>query len=132
MMEPHETICIYCANACNGGCSWSDRLEPVKGWTAIENRTGPRVSACPKFKEETERPKTINTEGVLMLAEAVALQINDDYLHGTTAIRRTIENDLRGEGCRRFLQLSNTEGVIRRLRAIAKEHDEEINRKVKV
>lgn len=26
-------ICWDCKNAC-GGCEWSDRLEPVPGWTA--------------------------------------------------------------------------------------------------
>jgi hypothetical protein len=30
-----ETICWVCKNA-TGGCSWSARLEPVKGWKAKE------------------------------------------------------------------------------------------------
>ena len=129
MIEAHETICIYCANACNSGCSWSESLTPVEGWTVIENKTGPRVIACPKFQKDEGGPKRIDTEGLMLLAEAVATQINDDYIHGTKAMRKTIERDIRGSACRKLLQLSEPENVIHQLRRLAKEHDEEIERK---
>ena len=131
MSYTHETICIYCVNACNGGCSWSESLTPVEGWTVIENRTGPRVIACPKFEKETARPKTFSREGMIRLAEAVALGINEDYVCGTKAMRKTIEKDLRSGGCRKLLQLTDTENVITQLRRLAEKHDEEMDRKWK-
>ena len=131
-MEAHETICIYCANACNSGCSWSESLTPVEGWTVIENKTGPRVIACPKFEIEKRRTTTFDREGMLALAEAMAIQLNDDYVHGTRAIRRVIENEIRSSGVQKLLHLSDPESVIRTLRAIAKEHDEEMEAKVNV
>lgn len=54
-----ETICWKCQNAC-GGCSWSRRLEPVKGWKAerVVNKDiydtkfkSYKVIECPEFKE---------------------------------------------------------------------------------
>ena len=52
----NPTICWDCMNA-NGRCSWSQRLEPVKGWTAeptIIRYAGKidssyAVKACPMF-----------------------------------------------------------------------------------
>ena len=55
------TKCWDCANAANNGCSWSDRLEPVDGWTAIPTvksqfRCAPLhsflVTDCPEFKRD--------------------------------------------------------------------------------
>ena len=50
-----DTICWDCANACGGGCSWSDpeRQTPVKGWTATKNTNGYIVHDCPKFIRES-------------------------------------------------------------------------------
>lgn len=51
----NETICWNCARAI-GKCSWSARLQPVKGWTATEYKaTSSRpyttyvVKECPGF-----------------------------------------------------------------------------------
>ena len=61
MREPDyesSTLCWDCANA-YGKCSWSDRLEPVEGWTAIETkvRWGEgntyNVRKCPQFIRDT-------------------------------------------------------------------------------
>ena len=52
------TICWDCARA-TGGCPWSDRLRPVKGWVAKELKpTSTRpystyiVLECPGFKRD--------------------------------------------------------------------------------
>ena len=51
------TLCWCCSKA-TGGCSWSDHLKPVKGWTAkpttINSRTGDSymIYACPEFKQD--------------------------------------------------------------------------------
>jgi len=50
-----DTICWECANA-TGGCSWSKRLIPVKGWKAIpttkQTTNSYAVYECPKFKRD--------------------------------------------------------------------------------
>lgn len=58
-------LCWTCLKAC-GGCAWSDRLEPVPGWTAVHvlmryregKRLRPRdvesysITACPEYVED--------------------------------------------------------------------------------
>ena len=44
-----HSLCWCCGNACNGGCTWSERLEPVEGWTAVEVKGGLTVTECPEF-----------------------------------------------------------------------------------
>ena len=55
------TKCWDCAKATTNECSWSDRLEPVDGWTAIPTlksqfRMDPfqsfLVIDCPEFKRD--------------------------------------------------------------------------------
>lgn len=36
-MKSKETLCWKCSKSC-GNCSWSERFQPVKGWTAIKTR----------------------------------------------------------------------------------------------
>ena len=56
-----QQLCWRCRRAC-GGCSWSQRLQPVPGWTAthMRRRTGHSrggavmmdtysIKACPEF-----------------------------------------------------------------------------------
>ena len=54
--EPSSTICWCCSRA-TGGCSWSDNLMPVKGWTAkpvIKNTTNSYiVMNCPLFNRDS-------------------------------------------------------------------------------
>lgn len=63
-----ETLCWSCQNA-TGGCSWSKKLKPVRGWTAERiflkyNENGKakydksyKVVSCPKFKADVLRGK---------------------------------------------------------------------------
>ena len=52
------SICWDCARAC-GGCPWSDKLVPIRGWKAIKinpSATKPYttylVQECPGFKRD--------------------------------------------------------------------------------
>ncbi len=52
------TLCWDCKKA-TGGCSWSNKLRPVKGWTAQEVKptsskpyTTYLVEQCPEFKRD--------------------------------------------------------------------------------
>ena len=54
MAKWREQPCWTCQNAC-GGCSWSNFLEPVKGWTAerttkntVSGR-GYKITYCPEY-----------------------------------------------------------------------------------
>ena len=53
--QKQPTLCWECAKA-TGGCQWSDRLQPVDGWEAIQthNQTGSSyiVTNCPLFKRD--------------------------------------------------------------------------------
>lgn len=60
-----ETICWHCQNAC-GGCSWSKKLKPVKGWKAEKIKVkivkgdyndSYIVNECPEFKPDAKRKK---------------------------------------------------------------------------
>lgn len=56
----NEQPCWTCKKAC-GGCRWSDKLKPVKGWVAIKvkrkddtgekNLTGYKIISCPEHEE---------------------------------------------------------------------------------
>ena len=76
------TLCWTCQNAC-GGCSWSTRLEPVKGWTAQKttiraNKTGQErvptylVIKCPEHvkdkRENATQPKPTKYDRERMLS----------------------------------------------------------------
>ena len=84
--------------------------------------------SCPEFTKD-QRPADFDTGGVLRLVEAMALVINDDYIHSTKAMRKTIENDLRNGPCRNLMQLVDTESVIHHLRQMADANDEKWDRK---
>lgn len=44
-----DTLCWECRNA-TGGCSWSKKLKPVKGWTVEEGSVSVSVKSCPKYE----------------------------------------------------------------------------------
>ena len=50
-----QTICWDCKKAI-GGCSWSETLTPVEGWTAIQNdkdnTESYKVIMCPLFERD--------------------------------------------------------------------------------
>ncbi len=49
-----DSLCWQCSNA-TGGCSWSDRLEPVEGWSVARKKYTEGiltiVMSCPEFQE---------------------------------------------------------------------------------
>lgn len=65
-----SNICFGCKNAVpdsrGHGCSWSERFEPVPGWTAVPVILNPgriydqtetyHITACPEFDPDDERP----------------------------------------------------------------------------
>ena len=58
-MKYEYTICWDCAKA-TGGCEWSDRGEPVEGWSATflkASGTKPfntyHIYSCPKFERDS-------------------------------------------------------------------------------
>ena len=68
--EKKTTLCWSCANAA-GKCTWSDKLKPVRGWTAektkikcspVEFVDSYYVIACPRFKKDRERPRAVCQE----------------------------------------------------------------------
>ena len=151
-IETKDTLCILCQKSCNNGCSWSEKLEPVDGWKAIEYRTGYQVLECPEFVKETAEtilPDTFEKDGCIALVEAIARKMRDDYIYGLgpaetmarrrkdglktfgdvkAANRKMIEDWLTTGQGRLLLQLSDPQGVIRQLRALARRYDNEIAR----
>lgn len=148
MDEMKDTLCVYCKNACNGGCSWSENLTPVNGWTAEKNEHGYMVLMCPKFVEETKENKTKNfdKDGMALLYEAIGRQMRDDYIHGISQYdpskhkaekdkyvhkteaekrwqnRRIIEKWILGPG-RALLELTDPEMIITHLRKMARMYE---------
>ena len=54
-----QTLCWDCKFA-TGGCSWSDRLEPVEGWVAEQTKKNTPfqsyiVKDCPLFRRDAIR-----------------------------------------------------------------------------
>ena len=81
--DPKDTLCIYCRLAVHGNCSWRKDFAPVDGWTVVENpRGGCHVQECPLFEVGRGLPRQIDSDGMLALLEACALQMRDDYING--------------------------------------------------
>lgn len=133
MAKPGEhQLCEKCGKAC-GGCNWSDELKPVEGWDAEETDLAGFntyiIRRCPEFVRGTRDDKRrigMDTNGFQLLLEAMMRQMRYDYVHGTIHEKTSIENFLRGEDARKMLQLTDTEGVILRLRELAKQHAQSI------
>lgn len=82
-VETRDTLCIRCGNACNRGCSWSDKLEPVRGWVAEENGQGFRVVICPEFVRDTRPdPQDFDNSAVISLLQAALRLARKDYISG--------------------------------------------------
>lgn len=83
MMSNRKTsdpsLCWNCGKYA-GGCSWSDHLEPVKGWTAESTQEGKtwHVKACPEYKRGSKVQCT-NTDAAERLVIAAAKAHVDDY-----------------------------------------------------
>ena len=137
MIEEKDTLCVSCAKACNGGCSWSASLRPVSGWTAQQTNRGWMVTECPSFVRDNKhrsRPDSFDYNGVMKMLEAMLRQMRDDYIWGRgqfktrTENRQIIEKFLMSDGGRKMLQLSDPEEVIKQLRTLARRHDSELVR----
>ena len=135
--EHEDTLCIFCAKACNSGCTWSAFSQPVDGWTAETNSRGILVRKCPEFVADDEhrnRPKSFDYDAVMRLLESVVRNIRDDYIWGrgdykTKAENRMeIERFLKSKRGTKLLQLTDPDEVIRQLRALARRHDTEMVR----
>lgn len=153
-------LCWSCTKAC-GGCSWSKDLIPVEGWDADPNVHsdgeiyGYVIRFCPEYVEETKKNRSHSelksAEGVMLLVEAVAKKMRDDYVTGhgpwdetklpkkfrdvpfpeKRAIcrrrnRELIEKWLRSKEGMQMLQLSNPDEVIEMLQDLAERHEQEL------
>lgn len=84
-----EILCWDCRKAV-GGCSWSDKGEPVSGWEAAPSVHadgkiyGYNITACPEFEHDgpEDRTQLSNKEGVMQMMEALVRQMRDDYIRG--------------------------------------------------
>ena len=133
MIEITDTLCISCSNACNGRCSWSEKLMPVYGWKTKEAGKGINVVSCPQYAKDDKhrgRPDSFDKDGVLLLLEAAVRLIREDYEigrgpFGTRAENRElIERFLRSERGKKLIQLSDVDEVIEQLRVLARRHDQ--------
>ena len=81
-----QSLCWNCKN-CFGGCSWSERFEPVEGWSAerttIEyfNTETPSflVRDCPLFAADDGEREYVNNDGFQNLMEAIYKRAAQDY-----------------------------------------------------
>lgn len=113
-----ETLCSYCGNATNDGCSWSESLTPVEGWEAVQNKNGWFVVDCPEAVSDRwmhEKPSELDTEGCMLLMEAIARQMRDDYMYMPKK-RPYIERFIRSDYCHKLFGFSNPEAVIEQMR----------------
>ena len=82
-MRP-QTLCWTCKNAVptkTSGCVWSERFEPVAGWTAEKNEiTGAfRVFDCPHYKPGSGDSAEPDDEAAERLMAAVVKQVCGEY-----------------------------------------------------
>lgn len=151
-----EILCWTCRKAC-GGCSWADSFTPVEGWEAVPNVSstgeirGYDIQGCPEYEpdpKEPEHTKLLDHEGVMLLMEAVARRMREDYIFGHGPVnanmitkkslkmraweidavvrkenRKLIERWLRSQAGMQMLQLSNPEEVIGMLRKYALKYE---------
>lgn len=126
------TICWHCAKAC-GGCSWSDGLKPVNGWTVTETHIncigqGYIVIKCPEYVDENsnkrQRPENFDPDGCERLIQRIAGSAADDYIK-CPSMRSDITKWFRSK---EFSNLSgaNPEVIISRLKVLAREHDKKL------
>lgn len=123
MIEPKETLCNDCAKACNGGCSWSESLTPVKGWKVTESKPSVIVDECPEFVRENRmnrKPEDIDTDGMMALLETLVKGMRTDYMYGLAETRLSIERWLRSKQAQRLLGLTDPEDLIRKLRRMVR------------
>jgi hypothetical protein len=99
MFDPHETLCIWCANSYTNGCPWAENLEPVDGWESEETKHGRKVTFCPMFLRDVfintknqewidrQYQKDIDNDGLIALLGAVLQQLREDYIEGKDKVK---------------------------------------------
>jgi hypothetical protein len=119
-----DSLCWLCGNAC-GGCSWSESLTPVEGWTATKEKLyggleSYNVIACPLFWKPEEgcglRWQDLDDKGCELLVSRLLEISREDYIYGRETTQKEIERFLRGRGASRLHMISNPEAVIRHLK----------------
>lgn len=84
-----ESLCFLCANS-KGGCSWSDRFEPVEGWKATKTVIHPNITSgrvdsyfvedCPLFQADPPKQFTsIHPEAFRPFIIAIITAMVRDY-----------------------------------------------------
>lgn len=82
-----DQLCVMCSKAC-GGCSWSDNLEPVEGWTAIQTYGADglpysyEIRECPEFAVDSlkREPDYMDEDGAVRLIQAALSLAREDYI----------------------------------------------------
>ena len=129
-MAKQDTICWCCFNACDNGCVWSERQEPVPGWDAdptyvIGAGESYCVKACPEYSPYRgfESAAAITTMGLMALLEQAFKIARRDYPLCGQFEREVIED---------FLMdwLREPDGAIDELRRAARKRDEEQERRI--
>lgn len=99
-----ETLCFRCGNSC-GGCSWSDRFEPVKNWIAeptkiyrsrddVKEIDSYHVIACPLFQADKQNgPKQIHPDSLKPFLYAILISTVRDYAKACRKIAQRSESD---------------------------------------
>lgn len=85
-LKEDQTLCWRCKN-CFGGCSWSEKFEPVEGWNAERtvikyfNIETPSflVRDCPLFIEDDGEREYIDGDGFQNLMIAIYKRAAQDY-----------------------------------------------------
>ena len=113
-----ETLCSFCGNACNNGCIWAEELQPVDGWTAVENKNGFFVVDCPEFRSDDWMRKNssqLDTEGCIRLLQELISSLRFDYIYYHKS-RPVIERFLRNPRYRHLFFFADPEDIIDRFR----------------
>ncbi len=121
-----ETLCSYCGHACNNGCSWSARGEPVNGWDAVKTSAGYFVFDCPEAVNDRwmrENPEDLDTDGCVALLQAMLGQMREDYVLGNSSVRKGIERMILNPKTKNLFFFSDPQTIIRMLKQQAEDHD---------
>ena len=123
--------CFLCAKAC-GLCSWSYDYEPIEGWDASpyydrsDRLWSYDIKYCPEYAPDWQRRKStdeMDTNGAVLLIEAIARCAREDYLLSGAQGRKAIEHFFISDYGKALLGLSNPEGAVRMLRKLAQKRD---------
>ncbi len=83
------SICIDCEHYLFG-CSWSEELKPVDGWTAIKKGYSMTITDCPQYRKCVVPMKMVSDEGIKNLLTAIVKRTINDYILALSGRRTTI------------------------------------------